>query len=82
MLLCYNYIIKGKGIETMKKYVMTIEFRNYYNDVVETKVEETTDFHQALRAFTIYIEHPECRRCIWAEFYGSKLNRIIGSFQI
>lgn len=66
----------------MKKYVMSIQFCNYYDDVIETKVEETTDFKQAMGAFEIYMEHPECRRIIWAEYRGDKLFRIIASFQV
>lgn len=66
----------------MKRYVMTIEFYDYYNNLVETKVEETNNFHQALGAFGIYIEHPECRKCYLAEYRGDTLKRIIATFQI
>lgn len=66
----------------MKHYIMAVEFRDYYNEVVETKVETTDNFKQAMGAFEIYMEHPECRRIIWAEYHGDKLARIIASFQI
>lgn len=66
----------------MKNYKMITKFYNYYNELVETKIEETENLTQAIGAFTIYIEHPECKECILAEYYNEKFNRIIASFKL